>query len=234
MPPVSMKLRKYTTDARYVALWYDALPTNIFTPPGICLADHNVLEMDFINGYHPRDVHPIQTIMHAHIWNKGDLRTQDIDRKAYVEYVIGNLVNYFDAPNDEHKKTVSLIREIRDEGWHKLTPVKHCHGDLTLCNVIIRHIDHSVFLLDPGYTRGLPCRELDEAKLLQSLDGFDEVHMKLPPIHYLQRHMFKTRRIHWLLLLTHYVRMLKHMRDSFTHAWAVQRIRQLTEMMTNG
>ncbi len=106
-------------------------------------------------------------------------------------------------------------------------PVNLVHGDATLCNFVVGVNGRST-AIDPGQHRGLCCREIDEAKLLQTACGWDHIrHNQSPPLDMIG-HYVDTRRVHQLLLITHFVRLLRHphTRDALELAEAC--IRQLS------
>lgn len=87
-----------------------------------------------------------------------------------------------------------------------LTPTNFIHGDLTLENIVKAK---ELILLDPSPPRYLICKELDEAKLLQSiLTGWEVIKRKWelqiiePP--------FVIRPCHIGLLLSHWIRLYVH------------------------
>ncbi len=103
-----------------------------------------------------------------------------------------------------------------------LTPVRFCHGDCTLYNILVGKKGVKIF--DPGNTYGLNCRELDESKMLQSWDGFGTLMRDLPPI--VGPVPFTVTRTHYELLLSHYIRMLPHV-DNRCQSFAKRRVFEL-------
>jgi hypothetical protein len=86
--------------------------------------------------------------------------------------------------------------------------VDEVHGDLTLENVLITGVSQVVFI-DPGHPRGLVCKELDQAKILQStftkwdlMNGSSGSYWLHAP--------FVINPIHLALLATHWIRLLNH------------------------
>lgn len=191
-------------------------------------------------------------LKHMRVTDEGDLAMERLDRHpsswSEVEYVaVSALWEHGDGdylPMSLHRyqehcvevtwqlrlstRIANMICDALDTHCQpeKLTPVKTCHGDLTLENVMYRG-DVLVFI-DPGYHRGLPCRELDRAKLLQSHDGW---------------HQAKTghRVDTWpsmphnaavlTLLMTHYLRILRHNHPLHCKCFAEQRMRELLEIL---
>lgn len=202
-----MRIIKSDSD-RHQASWYAQAPAGLI-PSGLELTG-TLLSYDFVQGQHPTDWQAVHRAASGFWAMPGP--TLPIDPERYIDYCCA------DHP--------VLAREIRVA---VLTPVALCHGDMTLANVIQDRTGRLTFI-DPGYDRGLPCVELDEAKLLQSLDGFDVVYRgwqqpqawpKMP-----------TRRIHWALLATHYLRLLKHVEHRPSRDFAQQRIKEICELLS--
>ena len=105
-----------------------------------------------------------------------------------------------------------------------LTPVSYCHGDMTLENCI--DTGTRIVFIDPGWPRGLNCKELDEAKVLQSVDGWHELKGYPKP-----KCTFEWRPVHWALLVTHYLRLLRHpeLHTEVQLAFARKRIEEICE-----
>lgn len=101
-----------------------------------------------------------------------------------------------------------LIEEIANN--NSLYTTKQClvHGDLTLENILLDPYDLPI-LLDPGMHRGFSFKEIDEAKLLQSIlvlwervkRGFNYPLLKAP---------FKITDLHLSLLDVHLFRAIRH------------------------
>lgn len=106
------------------------------------------------------------------------------------------------------------------------------HGDLTLENVLRTQDDHYVFI-DPGMVRGgLSCRQLDEAKMLQSVLTKWDILNRTSPTFGL-RAPFEVEPVHIAFLITHWIRLMRHTErhgsEILEHAPAV--IRELEEML---
>lgn len=128
------------------------------------------------------------------LWEHGD-RYLPISYTSYASYVLSRCPGWL---------ATRWMRLYREHVVDKCTPVKNCHGDMTLSNVMIRKGD--VVFIDPGKSHGLPCREIDEAKLLQSYRGWHWFIHKEEPI----GQMITLQR-HRVLLLSHYIRILHHL-----------------------
>jgi hypothetical protein len=180
-------------------------------PSGLQYHYSDEFSYDMAIGQHPT---PTQLYdgLNMHVWPMGELLL--FDRYAYITYcqTKGPLPSW-------------VIREIETA---ELTPVGNCHGDATCKNAIWDVHQDRLVLFDPGNARGLPCREIDEAKILQSMDGFDEYWLDHPPIPY--QRPFKIRRIHLALLYTHYLRILAHddlQQPHVAHEFARSRMEEL-------
>lgn len=119
----------------------------------------------------------------------------------------------------------AVYRALTPMLYAPLTPVYFAHGDMTCCNAILTP-DNKVVFIDPADCHGLECQEIDEAKLLQSYDGWERVKygckLDYGPL------PFKVKPAHKALLLSHYVRMLRYQTDA-PRAFAVQRIKGLCD-----
>lgn len=156
------------------------------------------LQYHFVQGSLPTSINVVCCAAER-LWCHDDKEKLPIDRDAYIKYVLKRCdecsIEFIDMPSNSI-----------------LTPVAFCHGDMTLDNAVM-HPDRGIVFIDPGDPRGLPCRELDEAKLMQCADGWcdRDIQPALP---------FRPRRIHYWLLWSHYVRMLRHQaghRLTFAH-----------------
>jgi hypothetical protein len=150
------------------------------------------------------------------LWFKPNTLALQIDRAGYLIYCL----------NKAKQLKIKLPQHLQNILLHaRITPVVQCHGDMTFANVIKEQGTGRLVFIDPGCHRGMPCTELDESKLLQSLDGFDVVYRGWPqPMAYPK---MPTRPIHWALLVTHYVRLLHHVKCRKSCTFARQRIKEI-------
>lgn len=162
-----------------------------FKPKGI-QREPDGYSYEWVVGTHNRRWEDVWVLARAAFWSGVEKKL--INRIDYVDYVM-SLVEDAGLVLD---KIHNALRPILID---PLTPVRLCHGDCTFANVI------GGTFIDPGHDRGLPCRELDESKMMQSLDGFDEIFREWEPEASV---IFPARRVHFALLLSHYVRMLRH------------------------
>lgn len=162
---------------------FSNIPTNI-----VRIASDK-LEYDWVDGTHNEDWKSIWLCMK---WQSASEPTYE-DRRAYVHYVLDR------CPSNLWQCVYPALMPIITD---KLHGVVMPHGDLTFSNVI------GSTIIDPGNSRGLNCREIDEAKLMQSLDGWKD---KFGPHHVpIQKRAVNARMVHIALLVSHYVRMLPY------------------------
>lgn len=198
------RITKWGTPAQ--ARWLEEAPHAVV--PSNIKVHIDCYSYDFVEGKHPTDWRKVMRQAEL-LWGWQGCTPLEIDVGAYIRYC------------EERWVPEACLREIRKA---KLTPVAMCHGDMTFANAIETR-DGDIIFIDPGEHRGLPCRELDEAKILQSLDGFDVVYRGwAQPMAYPK---FPTRRIHWALLATHYARLLRHVKHEPSLAFARQRIEEI-------
>lgn len=222
---MTLRMVKNCPDATHQFAWLMKLP-DYMRPPNLRWhegAEANPLNeysYDYVEGHHPRNWLTVWRIMDIYVWCGSEhLKYSQHEYCEYMRMIMIKLCNPADAVCYEGFLDIIMKAE--------LTPVARCHGDLTLYNVIMRK-HHGMVLIDPGHCRGLPCRELDESKLMQSIDGFDVIHKGLPPACVIPK--FQARKVHWALLATHYIRMLRHVQDE-SLAFAYNRIAQIKEMI---
>lgn len=195
MPRISKMLG--INDAARVREFYTSLPL-ANQPTRVSVGE--TLSYELVEGSYPRSVERVLEEARDAMWHT-DGGYLPIDKDAYELY-IRKLIDKLD-------RTWIAERALACIRSSELTPVVQCHGDLTLSNCIHTYDDRIVFI-DPGHHRGLPCRELDEAKILQSLDGFDMLRYGHPvPLHTTPEWI---RPVHWAILLTHYIRLIPHMK----------------------
>ena len=169
---------------------------------------------DFVVGVEPtwREVHDTAA---AWLWGSGFGPVDKSDVEVYKEYVIQK-----SRPLGLYGIMDDLLCRLRASDLHH---ADFCHHDLTLKNCV--KTPRGVVFLDPGVSRGLDCIEIDEAKLLQSLDGFDCVYLGHPSPPAYPR--MCVRRCHYILLATHYIRLLHHVKDAAACSFARRRIMEI-------
>lgn len=150
------------------------------------------------------------------------IHIEDSHRKEYVEYCRRQSLHLSCSKIGIKHSHLQLF-------WHmilteELTPVHYCHCDMTLENCI--DTGEGIVFIDPGWSRGLLCREIDQSKLLQSLRGWHELkgYPKPAPC------TFNWRPIHFALYATHLIRLLNHneLHTEVQLMWAVDQLKGLT------
>lgn len=126
-----------------------------------------------------------------------------------------------------HPVGLAAAKALAKEPSSEFHPVNLVHGDATLCNFVVG-VNGTTTAIDPGQHRGLCCREIDEAKLLQTDCGWDYIrHNQCSPLDRADAY-FEIRRVHQLLLITHFVRLLRHPHTHDALELAEACIRQLS------
>ena len=171
---------------------------------------------DWIDGQVLRDPNLAYSYAYAHMWTSNQ-EVQDINVDEYTSYCRVRACGVGFEPECDVANKI-LMRS-------HFTPVEYCHGDMTLVNCLITPA-RQVFFIDPGFCRGLPCVELDVSKLLQSWDGWDEVRHGLDAP---KRMKTPIEKVHWALLITHYIRILKNgsKHPASSCNFACERIREI-------
>ncbi len=198
---MSITVTKCCEDAPHQFTSLMRLPEEI-RPPKLAMPTESCLTYELVHGSHPTRIAPVWDAANRSIWAWAD-KPEEIDREKYLRYVYG--VSKTEGVSMPSRLAESIRQDL-------VTLVGHVHGDLTLHNVIERSGSQQLIFIDPGHAHGMACRELDEAKLLQTLDGFCLLYRgcRVDPG---ERLPVAVRRIHWALLWTHYVRLLRHMRS---------------------
>ena len=218
-----MFLKRCTSpEAVFAEGWYNSVPEahrpkEVYTRNVWSKPDEAVLCMTCY-------AHPARSLQH--VWDTARAALwRDTDRKRFMKHLApptyaGYICNIAERTlnDDEYRQVQRFMAMLCTQ---RFTRVTACHGDLTMDNVMLDATlpTSNVIFIDPGYDRCLPCRELDEAKLLQSVEGWHNFRLygKLP---------FKVKYVHKLLLLTHYIRLYAHPEKHSTHwlQWARNRI----------
>jgi hypothetical protein len=132
------------------------------------------------------------------------------DVVTYMQYMS-------DKMPDEHYRIVCA-------SLRGLTPVGQVYGDCTWENIVLTN-DRVVFI-DPGDPRGLFCKELDLAKLLQSERGWELVKKGGEGV-----------QAPWpadnvvALYVTHLYRLLRHPHSEWSLLWAKKEIAYATQYL---
>lgn len=207
------------TEALIAHTWYMRL--NARYRPSNLLIDGAKLSYDWIDGTHPSNIEDIIEAADDALWylDDGAVGHGPINPAGYVEYA-RSVAREVGASNP---RALDMIR-----GYSKYTPVHTCHGDLTFANIIKTHNDKMIFI-DPGNPRGLSCKEIDVAKLMQSLDGYHVVRDQWPDPPCLPKLGYSS--IHLALLSTHYTRLLRHKHPVDVYTFARERVYALERLL---
>jgi hypothetical protein len=187
--------------------------------------EDKTLEYDLVIGYTPTHWRHVHLNLRNTLWGEpNDPFVMEMDIAKYIAYIFELLprVGY-----QEPMTTVILgiMQKLRD---CKLTPVRDFHGDCTMQNVLLTS-ENSYKYFDPGLCHGLPCRELDEAKLLQSCNGFCELYRGTPtPV---DANLFFPTKPVMILSMSHYIRLLAHVKHAPSLEFARSQITRLMEIL---
>lgn len=153
------------------------------------------------------------------------------DRINYVDYACHRLTEAVGSTPIVRRLENCMVRFMVNG---RLTPAHIVHGDMTLENMVERP-DGSIVFIDPGVTHGLNCRELDEAKLCQSILGhWESIKHDTPRMYNLTCLPFVHRPEHLALEASHWARLLAHpeLHDGQVMVAGLQRLEVLLEEMT--
>lgn len=205
-----VKLCRDAMECEHHINWFSSIDKAV-QPDGVTREGDETYSYEYVRGDHPSDPVRVWAFAYKYLWAPHSTSILTIARTLYADYVLERWVEQGYKRGD----FTCLAYHIMSA---PLTGVHRCHGDLTLENCI--ETGSGVVFLDPGYHRCLPCAELDEAKLLQSCDGW---HYRKHAKH-CQVFPFSSMPIHTALLITHYVRLLRHDHPSELLEWARGRI----------
>lgn len=219
-----MKCLKQGPDARHQYEWWQRVVPDV-RPDGVRF-DHEreTLEYDFVEGVVPQDWQLVHQWAAQCLWQPATCAGDGVDPHAYIKYVE-------DRAGEAERRGFRLppMTTIFDVlGRARYTPARLCHGDLTLKNCVLT-VEGRLVFLDPGHDRGLRCVELDESKLMQSLDGFDVIYRGHPQPPAVPK--LRAQPVHWALLATHYVRLLLHVRWQPALDFAVGRVHDIARLL---
>lgn len=196
-------------------------------PQSLKWVDGN-LSYDWVAGVHPTNGAEMHRFMVQALWGSLLPNCMELDRTAYVSYVTDRARQATTVTGDKFFNRDDMRRIMRALEFvidDELTCVSDYHGDCTNHNVL-KTPSGRMILIDPGEARGLPCREIDEAKMLQSYEGFCEMYRGTPRL----RWTVSPSRIQLVLLMSHYIRLLHHIYDDRCVAFAVRRIESISRL----
>jgi len=203
--------------ARWSYFWHTIPPD---CRPKQITSTATTVSYEYEVGRRPRSWRRVYLCAQKAIWGTAEQQAVTYDnRLAYSRYVL-NRAREADLDGEKcHRVLLPILHDY-------LHPVTLTHGDLTLANCVATP-DGRIVFIDPGNDWGLTCREIDEAKLMQSLDGFRHVYEGDPMPDQWPR--FLASSVHYALLYSHYVRMLRHVRPVGV-TFARARIAEIEEM----
>lgn len=210
-PRVTKQVEKWQHDR--MSMW-----PSCCRPRGITYGESSgLMSYDMVIGRHCVDPGKILEAADAHLWGTRHehMKKLPIDPLEYERHVM-QVAEAFDC-----KREASLACRYVETHSRELTPVNDYHGDMTIGNVL-EDEDGRVVFIDPGRAWGLPCVQLDLAKLCQSLDGFCAIYRNVPQPSGLFVHAASA--LVDAISLTHYVRLLAHVKKEAARAFARRRI----------
>lgn len=203
-----MRFSKQSVDAEWQYLTMIQWPEEV--RPKNLTYENGVLSYDFIDAPLCNDWRQARDLAYNCLWQGYDIGVSYVERQAYCDYV-------FDKTPPSYRAQFKYVSDLIMTSV-LMQPMNTVHGDLTLYNIIGKTF------IDPAPPR-LHCIEIDESKILQSLDGFGVVYRNQPqPMAYPK---MPTRPVHWALLVTHYIRLLHHVTHAESLRFAYQRIGEL-------
>lgn len=226
-----MRCVKRGGDAEHQYRWWMSVPQEVRPPRLVWDDEADEVSYDFVEGIHPRDWETVAGWAQETLWGmqvrpggSTPVAPPPVDPAEYMDYVEERAA----AAERLGLRLPRLTGILNVLGRSQYTPVRTCHGDLTLKNCVVS-IDGRFTFLDPGHSRGLPCREIDEAKIMQSLDGFDVVYRGHDAPTLVPR--FPARPVHWALLATHYIRLMTHVTWDPALHFASHRVFAIEELL---
>lgn len=169
-----------------------------YKPTGITQVGR-IITYDYVAGRHAKSYSEFEHAVYSAFWDcekHKAITITSLEVNRYLEYV-SNKLNILGLPD-----RVFYMEQIRScVTVNTLTPVNNVHGDLTFENVIINPDTKQVTFIDLGVVRGcLYAKEIDEAKVLQSVLGWKNTGVFRPDRYF--------RRVHFALCLSHMARLL--------------------------
>lgn len=215
-----MTVVKTDVDPYVIAWFWAAYPVCSVVPQG-----SHTLSYDWIDGRPPATYEEYKDKLRE-IWNVPD---DNPALKRYAGLLQPRLMDFdlYAARCAHHPMGIAACKALAAMPSSTFTPVNMIHGDPTFSNIIIKYTTGKAELIDPGHHRGLCCKELDEAKVLQSYDGFERVCRRIQRPDDLDIPDCISQPVHWVMLITHYVRLLRHIKCERSLAFARMRITAL-------
>lgn len=186
----------------YQSYWYGVFPD---VSPKSHTAHRDGIVYEWVEGVCPCPQNKIQELLsfcHKLLWSS------DTYRQEYPHHIKRYLLHCLDVA--VQVKQLPVYEWVHDKLYTSHpTFTYYCHGDLTLENVV--YCNNSFVFIDPGRHWGLCCQEIDETKVMQSIE---EVHLTRPVSMSLETldlyYRWRESPLHMALLATHYLRMLRY------------------------
>jgi hypothetical protein len=191
-------------------LRHDFWARNRWCAPKFFVWEDGYTHYSYISGYHPSRIGQMVWKALEHLWGNPETK---VKTESYLKYMKDKM------PADE--------LDLVESNLISLHAANEVVGDCTLENIIVS--DGRVYFIDPGHSRGLKCRELDLAKILQSMRGWENV--KRPKVFAPREpdHLGMYTRETVALYITHLYRLLKHEHPKQCHEWARSEIQLAKE-----
>ena len=161
----------------------------------------------YVPGFHPSKPGPRVMAALSCVWGKTELVSRSV--REYRKYM------------DEFMDEPIVWAALSDT---KLNWCQQVVGDCTLENIVMSPAGN-VYFIDPGYPRGLVCTENDQAKLLQSVRGWEKAAQTDAP--------FTASRAVVAIYITHLYRLLRHNHAPHKLEWAREEIRRAKDHLDN-
>jgi hypothetical protein len=192
-----MTVRKADPDKLRFNFW----KRNKWAAPDSYTWEDGEVHYTFMAGYHPtRPGHRVYAALDS-LWGQRCVQGNTSEYRRYM---------------DDKMQDADLVFSKMTE----LTWVEQVYGDCTLENIILT--PNKVVLIDPGHPRGLVCKENDDAKLLQSLRGWENVKKGEEPEPKLMLDDVSDTVV--AIYITHLYRLLRHNHSAWCYKWAEKEI----------
>lgn len=223
--PTTLKVTKTYGDSRsacHARAWY-ARRSAECKPLGM-IWDDDTCTYDFVQGSYPTDLAACHESLRRHVWDSSTPASV-LNVGMFITHVL-NAASRCDV-QDMMNMAYKVCSKTLEYASHA-TPVHDVHGDATLENTV--QTCSGIVFLDPGHDRGMPCRELDESKMMQSLLGYDHIKHQHPVWPKETKTPFEVKPLHYALLCTHLIRLIPHQsaagRDDVV-AWAMEELKKI-------
>ena len=138
--------------AAHAYRWYQLISKHV---PNIIAHEGSILKYEYIKGWQCRDPEKIHVAAKRYIWIHP--RKEKLELKKYRSHVLSCCMDF------------NISRSLLELNKADLTTCDNVHGHLTSDHVIEN--SQGLFFINPDYSYGLGCQELDEAWLIYSFHG---------------------------------------------------------------